>query len=237
MKEEMKDTPSLIIKRIISETKCHVLENPKNGMSVCASNATSVWCSLNCQSGFEVYMEEGNQEMMTMECQHRNPSWKYDPWPDCVAIELPDSIEEVLTIDLDIEEAFCAGGNNSNKAEDQKALMDAIKSQLCGDQENCTIISELPTCEDILGGGGRGGGDEMNGTVKDLDGAVYHTIRRRDLLALEGEATTKKPKRKPKGKLAIKINIYTRLSKKLGIWSANTTRSDNLKVGIRGVGN
>lgn len=195
-------------------------------MSVCASNTTSVWCSLNCHAGFEVYLDglsENNQEMMTMECQHKSPSWKYDPWPDCVQTELPESVE-ILHIDLDIEDAFC-----SNNTEDQNVLMDAIKAQLCGGQENCTIVSELPSCEDILGhtGGGGEGDGEDNQSTKELDGAIYHTVRRRDLK----EEPKKQKRMRPKGKLAIKINIYTRLSKKLGLWSQNTTRSENLKVG------
>lgn len=191
---------------------------------MCASNATSVWCSLNCQPGHEVYLDgvqEHAQEMMTMECQHKDPSWRYDPWPECVQAEQPDSVE-VLHIDLDIEEAFC-----SNDTEDQSVLLGAIKAQLCGGQENCTIISELPTCEEL-----RASSDdrqEERGAHVDLDGAVYHTVRRRELSRVEGEA--RKPKRvRPKGKLAIKINVYTRLSKKLGMWSHNVTRSQNLKV-------
>lgn len=207
-----------------TESKCNILESPKNGMSVCASNSSSVWCSLNCQLGYEVYLDgvvENNQEMMTMECHAAvDPTWKYDPWPDCVQSELPDSVE-VLHIDLDVEAAFC-----SNNTEDQSVLMDAIKAQLCGGQQNCTIISELPTCEEILG---KSGGEEEDSYAKELDGAVYHTVRRRDLSS--SKEGTKKPKRtRPKGKLAIKINIYTRLSKKLGIWSQNITRSENLKV-------
>lgn len=192
-------------------------------MSVCASNATSVWCSLNCQPGFEVYLDgvlENNQEMITMECQHNNPSWKFDPWPDCVKPELPESME-VLHIDLDIEDAFCDSDSG-----DQGLLMDAIKEQLCGGQENCTIISELPSCEEILGRRADGG----NKTVKDLDGAVYHTVRRRDLASIKGDLNKKQKRLRPKGKLALKINVYTRLSKKLGIWSHNMTRSQNLKV-------
>lgn len=167
-------------------------------------------------------VQENSQEMMTMECQHKNPIWKYDPWPECVETEQPDSVE-VLHIDLDVEEAFC-----NNDTEDQSVLMDAIRAQLCGGQENCTIISELPSCEEILGSGDKG---ENNGTI-DLDGALYHTVRRRDLSSVKGE--TRKPKRmRPKGKLAIKINIYTRLSKKLGMWSQNVTRSENLKVKVK----
>lgn len=210
--------------RLHAESTCHALESPKNGVSVCASNATSVWCSLNCQPGHEVYLDgvqEHAQEMMTMECQHKDPSWRYDPWPECVQAEQPDSVE-VLHIDLDIEEAFC-----SNDTEDQSVLLGAIKAQLCGGQENCTIISELPTCEEL-----RASSDdrqEERGAHVDLDGAVYHTVRRRELSRVEGEA--RKPKRvRPKGKLAIKINVYTRLSKKLGMWSHNVTRSENLKV-------
>lgn len=188
-------------------------------MSVCASNSTSVWCTLECQPGYEVVEAEGNDhlETLTSDCHHVNPSWKIDSWPDCVQIELPDSIEEVLHIDLDLEEAFCNDSNN------QLSLMDAIKAQLCGDQVNCTIISDLPTCEEILG-------DKNESGIKDLDGVVYHTLRRRDLASV-GSITTPRPKKlRPKGKLAIKVNIYTRLSKKLGIWSSNVTRSENLKV-------
>lgn len=156
-------------------------------------------------------------ETMTSACHHVNPVWKYDPWPDCVQMELPDSIEEVLHIDLDIEEAFCKDLNN------QPALMDAIRVQLCGDQVNCSIITELPTCEEILGGGDVAGG-------KVLDEVIYHTVRRRDLASVNISTTPRPKKIRPKGKLAIKVNIYTRLSKKLGLWSTNVTRQENLKV-------
>lgn len=218
---------SCVLNVTVEESKCHILESPKNGISVCASNATTVWCSLNCQPGFEVYMDglaENNQEMVTMDCQHDNPSWRYDPWPDCVPTEQPDTVE-VLHIDLDVDDALC-----SNSSEGQHgAVMEAIKAQLCGDQENCSIVSELPSCEEILGN--HPVGEDDKSATKELEGTIYHTVRRRDLTSVTQEP--KKHKRvRPKGKLGLKINIYTRLSKKLGLWSQNATRSDNLKVGL-----
>lgn len=220
--DSSQNSKSCIMNITVEEVKCNVIESPKKGVSVCASNLTSVWCSLNCHPGYEVYLngDNHNQEMMTMECHHRDPSWKFDPWPDCVQIEQPESVE-VLHIDLDVEEAFC--GNNSEDQRDQ--LMEVVKAQLCGGQEDCMVVSELPTCEDILG-------ERKVGGDQELDGTIYHTVRRRNVNSVKGFESKKQKRMRPKGKLAIKINIYTRLSKKLGLWSANVTRSENLEVSL-----
>lgn len=170
-----------------------------------------MWCEISCDPGFGMLDEADDQQLESFQliCTHDDPKWKWE-MPDCSELQLPDSINEILSIELETGFDYC--GDSVNKTE----LMESIQKELCGDQLDCSVVSEMPSCE-----------DEANESENsELSNAVYHVVKREI-------QPSKKPKRmRPKNKINVKINIYTRISKKLGLWNGNLTRSDNVKVGF-----
>lgn len=84
----------------------------------------------------------------------------------------------------------------------QEDLIKELKEELCGDQE-CELTTELPECVE-------------NNTPNE---ASYYAISKRD--------TQSKPiKKAPKSE---KLELYVKISKNLGLWKSNTTRSENVK--------
>lgn len=80
-----------------------------------------------------------------------------------------------------------------------------LKEELCGDQE-CELTTELPGCID-------------EGLPNEISNTSYYTLVKRD--------TDSKPQKKSKG--PGKVEIYVKVSKNLGLWRQNTTKSENVK--------
>jgi hypothetical protein len=83
--------------------------------------------------------------------------------------------------------------------------MKELKEELCGDQE-CEITTDLPSCID-------------DGLPNEISNASYYAIVKRD--------TESKPQKKTKN--VGKVEIYVKISKNLGLWRQNTTKSENVK--------
>lgn len=84
----------------------------------------------------------------------------------------------------------------------QEDLIKELKDELCGSQD-CELTTELPECIE---------GDTH-------DEASFYTISKRDTQS----KTIKKSSKTEK------FELYIKISKNLGIWKANTTRSENVK--------
>jgi hypothetical protein len=84
-------------------------------------------------------------------------------------------------------------------------LIKELKEELCGDQE-CELTTELPGCID-------------EGRTNEISNTSYYTLVKRD--------TESKPQKKSKN--PGKVEIYVKISKNLGLWRQNTTKSENLK--------
>jgi hypothetical protein len=84
-----------------------------------------------------------------------------------------------------------------------------LKEELCGDQE-CDLTTELPGCID-------------DGLPNEISNSSYYTIVKRD--------TASKPQTKQGGKAKNpgKVEVYVKISKNLGMWKPNTTKSENVK--------
>lgn len=84
-----------------------------------------------------------------------------------------------------------------------------MKEELCGDQE-CELTTDIPVCID----------DDLQNEVAN---SSYYTIVKRDTQA---KMTKKAP---VKAKNPGKVEIYVRISKNLGMWKPNSTKSENVK--------
>lgn len=80
-----------------------------------------------------------------------------------------------------------------------------LKEELCGDQE-CELTTELPVCVD-------------DGLPNEVSNSSYYTLVKRD--------TDSKPLKKAKN--PGKVEIYVKISKNLGMWRSNSTKSENVK--------
>ena len=87
----------------------------------------------------------------------------------------------------------------------KEQLIKELKEELCGDQE-CELTTDLPECVD-------------DGHPNEISNASYYTVFKRD--------TQSKPLKKAKN--PGKIEIYVKISKNLGMWRPNTTKSENVK--------
>lgn len=92
----------------------------------------------------------------------------------------------------------------------QEQLIKDLKEELCGGQE-CEITTDIPGCID------------EEGLPSAAINSSYYTIVKRD--------TDSKPIKKGslKAKNPGKVEIYVRVSKNLGMWRPNSTKSENMR--------
>lgn len=87
----------------------------------------------------------------------------------------------------------------------REQILKNLKDELCND-EDCEFTADLPNCVD----------DEISNEISNQ--TFYNIVKR--------EAGQKN---KQRTKNLVKINLYVKISKKLGMWKQNGTRSDNIK--------
>ncbi|XP_059610984.1 sushi, von Willebrand factor type A, EGF and pentraxin domain-containing protein 1-like [Phlebotomus argentipes] len=153
----------------VKELQCEKPAFPENGKMICASNDTQMWCHVICNSGFAAYdaYDESHMENLTLFCDHDHPRWKYDPMIDCTKIDLPESVDEVLTISLDSDMDFC---ESEHKDDFYREMREYAHQEFCGNQTNCEVITDLPLCTT----------DEVP-SDPNLDKNVYHIMKKREL--------------------------------------------------------
>lgn len=92
-----------------------------------------------------------------------------------------------------------------------------IREQLCGNDADCEIVSNIPDCIESID----------LGNQNSISNNTFYNLVKRDL-----SDVAKIPKLRPRNKTNIKLRFFTRVGKKLGIWNRNITRSENLKVNM-----
>ncbi|XP_062536901.1 sushi, von Willebrand factor type A, EGF and pentraxin domain-containing protein 1-like [Armigeres subalbatus] len=194
----------------VKEYKCENLPSPPNGQTVCAKNSSHTWCEVSCFFDHTFHDREDNSAILF--CDNRNPKWLNDTIPECTAIEKPTAVEEVITISLGTDtDELCGDGDAQDELED--VFTNSMREHLCGSQEDCIITTELPACAD-------------NAPQPD-EKSKYHIVKRE----ASGESRTKGRRQNVKrdDRATIKINVYTKLSKRLGLWKQDGKKSDNIK--------
>lgn len=195
----------------VSALQCDQLPPPANGQSLCAKNVTHTWCELLCDLGHTMYhnetADERSDDTLKAFCEHDVAKWSIETVVDCTKTESPDMLEQVFSLTLDNDaDAVCDDSDAANKFQ---AEMEArLREHICPDTLDCDIVSELPDCSTFEVN--RNAGDESISNR-----TFYHVITRRETTA----------RRTP----MMKVRVYTRISKKLGIWDANASRSENIQ--------
>lgn len=192
----------------VKEQLCSPLISPINGTSICAKNSTNMWCEVTCNVGHGLYdvYDEVLLENFTLNCEHELAKWKYDSIPDCSLLDIPTSVDELFSVSFDSETSIC------DDPIIQKEILSNLKEQLCGDQEDCEIASELPECVNE-------NGEETK--LNETSNKSFYSIVKRETNGII--------KHRPRTRTQMKINVYTKVGKKLGLWSQNTTRTENIK--------
>ena len=102
----------------------------------------------------------------------------------------------------------------------QNELGNKVHEQLCKGVEDCEIISSIPDCVDIDTG-------ESVGATDDFSNRTYYNVAKRDVTAV---AARRRNNSRPASRATMRIRVYTRISKKLGLWDKTKPRSENIKV-------
>lgn len=87
-------------------------------------------------------------------------------------------------------------------------MLSSLKEELCGDQE-CELTTEFPCIDD--------------GLPSENSNVSFYSVMKRDT-----EAVLNK-KAQVKQKNPAKVEIYVKISKNLGMWRPNSTKSENVK--------
>lgn len=200
-----------IINVTVKAMQCAALAAPLNGHILCAQNISHTWCDATCDIGYMIY--HNDIESLRLWCDHSNPRWQYDPLPDCTRIELPESVEQMVTLSLYDDIDICQYPDESGTALMQDALVAQIKRQLC-DQSvdtSCQVLSEMPSCDAI---------DRSSSDDETSNRNFYRTVKRaaNRLSAI------------PRKQVNLKFKVYVRVSKGLGLWNSSLSRAENIEI-------
>jgi CUB/sushi domain-containing protein len=98
---------SCIVEISVKEKKCEELEKIENGQRICAKNDTMTWCNFQCNFDYVIMQNDSIVENVMMTCDLDKRIWSQDYLPDCMKIEQPTNVEEVLTISLNSDTLIC----------------------------------------------------------------------------------------------------------------------------------
>lgn len=194
----------------VKAAECKQLPPVANGQSVCAKNSTHTWCELNCDNGYTTINDHSEEyfDSMTIYCEHGLAKWSHEPVPECSKVEVPEFIEQVISIDLSDGDSLCNGTDGQAQAD----MNEEMKKYLCKGAEDCEIITQLPDCDEISKRVAVSNATDEN----QLNSTFYHVVKRREAPKDDGKENV------------MKIRVYTRVSKKLGLWNTSLSRSENV---------
>lgn len=92
-----------------------------------------------------------------------------------------------------------------------------ISQKLCNESDNCEIVSEIPDCNEIMR-------DNFDSDASDeTTNRNFYTIVKRDT------HRTQFTQSRNSG-TTMKIKVYTKISKGLGLWNQSLSRAENLDI-------
>lgn len=114
---------------------------------MCAQNQTNMWCKIECNADFGIYSESLNEhiENLNLICEHASPQWTYEQI-ECSLIEIPNTITELISFTVDSNEGLCSQPELTLKIQNELKLQ--VHEQLCEDQIDCEIVSDISFCRD-----------------------------------------------------------------------------------------
>lgn len=87
---------------------------------------------------------------------------------------------------------------------------------MCDDLQHCEIVSEIPDCGDITRN------NYETDVIDETTNRNYYSVVKRD--------TSRMQIITPKNNPNMKIKIYTKISKGLGLWNQSLSRAENLEI-------
>lgn len=97
-------------------------------------------------------------------------------------------------------------------------LIIQYSQQLCEGLDDCEIVSEIPDCNEII----RNAFD--SDASDETTNRNFYTIVKRDT------HRTQFSKQTQKNSATMKIKVYTKISKGLGLWNQSLSRAENLEI-------
>ena len=98
-----------------------------------------------------------------------------------------------------------------------------LKEELCkgqDEEQECEVAASPPNCEIE---------NEIPANETSHEKNFYSIVKREISSPVSNESDSNQSSSKQKPKNMLKVNLYVKLSKKLGLWKNNGTRSDNIK--------
>lgn len=93
-----------------------------------------------------------------------------------------------------------------------------MQEQLCADIDDCEIVSEVPDCSELISS------DSSTNLKNNPAEETFYNIVKREIRQNRRNNSVHGP-RQPN----MKIRVYTRISKRLGMWDPKIPRSENIK--------
>uniref|UniRef100_A0A182K190 Sushi, von Willebrand factor type A, EGF and pentraxin domain-containing protein 1 n=1 Tax=Anopheles christyi TaxID=43041 RepID=A0A182K190_9DIPT len=198
----------------VRQYTCDDLPEPRHGYSICASNASHVWCEIGCNEDYMFSLQP--EETIRMVCERAAPTWgEQMEVPECSRVIGSSGVEKIITIRLDdeMDPALCNDTDALNEV--SEAFNEGMRQELCGDQVDCTLMTTLPTC--------RPPGNGL--TQTDVESVRYSVVKRS---VGPQPLSTSEPTRANE-RAMVKIFVYKRVSQELGLWRSDGKQSENIK--------
>uniref|UniRef100_A0A182PU12 Sushi, von Willebrand factor type A, EGF and pentraxin domain-containing protein 1 n=1 Tax=Anopheles epiroticus TaxID=199890 RepID=A0A182PU12_9DIPT len=204
-----------VVKVEVKQYTCDNIPEPKNGYSICAYNASHVWCDIGCIEDYMFSLQP--EETIRMVCDRAKPTWGEQVGvPECSKVIGTPGVEKIITIRLteEMDPSLCNDTDALNEV--SEAFNDGLRQEMCGDQMDCTLMTTLPTC--LLG----------NGDTRDEadDMSVRYSIVKR---SVDTASSTPDPGLRANDRAMVKIFVYKRVSQELGLWRPDGKQSENIK--------
>lgn len=91
-----------------------------------------------------------------------------------------------------------------------------FRQLLCEDLDTCEIVSEIPDCDEITRN------TIETDATDEITNRHYYSVVKRDTSRMQSTI--------PRSNANMKIKIYTKISKGLGLWNQSISRAENLEI-------
>lgn len=172
-----------------------------------------MWCNIECNTGYGIYSDSMDEhiENLNLICEHANPQWNHDQI-ECSLIEIPNSISELISFTVDSNEGICGQTELTQKIQNELKLQ--LHEQLCEDQIDCEIVSDISLCRET------DNSIEKNSVSK--NNLTFYNIVKREI-----NENVDASKNEKKVKSQIQINTYAKIVQPSGHW--NDSRSNGVQ--------
>lgn len=162
-----------------------------------------MWCNIECNTGYGIYIDSLTEhiENLNLVCEHANPQWNHDQI-ECSLIEIPNTISELISFTVDSNEGICGQPELTQKIQNELKLQ--LHEQLCEDQIDCEIVSDISLCRET--------DNSIEKTSVAKNNLTFYNIVKREI-SVDASRNAKKIKSQ------IQINTYAKIAHPSGHWN------------------